>query len=529
MPASSRHRGEENRLVFFRQRYRASIIENRCHDPDKMDPMRQYLLLCSITLFLFEGRALAQSGESRISAPLQRILESTSPEETELVWVTFRDKGDAERRLGEARDILSPRALDRRARRGLTQSLVAVEDVPPLPEYVRAVRRRVTRFRHVSRWFNAVSAEADESQIAAIAALPFVRRIDIVRRYRRGKPELSVSTGDSRSKAFTGRKQKGLQIDYGSSFGQLEQIQVPAVHDLGFHGEGVVIAIFDTGFRNLDHDALTHLDVAARWDFVNGDRTVSNNRDRGDGSHGTAVASVLGGFAEEELVGPAFAATFLLAKTEDTESETPLEEDNWAAAAEWAEALGADVISSSLGYLEFDAPHASYTYEDMDGRTAITTRAAQMAAQRGVVVVTSAGNEGFNGNHNTLGAPADGRLVLAVGAVDAFDNRVDFSSVGPTADGRIKPDVMAQGVLVKTASPRFPDQYRLSDGTSFACPLTAGVAALVLQAHPDWTVRDVRSVLRSTASNADTPNRTMGWGILDALAAVRARRPSAQQ
>lgn len=490
--------------------------------------MRQYLLLCSITLFLFEGRILAQSGESRISAPLKLLLESTRPEEIQLVWVYFRDKGDAGRRLGEARDVLSPRALERRARRGLNPSLVALEDVPPVPEYIRAVRERVTRFRHVSRWFNAVSAEANEAQIAAIAALPFVDRIDIIRRYRRGEPEPSVPTGGSRSKAQTEPRQKQLQIDYGTSFGQLEQIRVPAVHDLGFHGEGVVIALFDTGFKGLDHEALAHLDIADRWDFVNGDRTVSNNRDRGDGSHGTAVLSTVGGFAEEELVGPAFAATFLLAKTEDTESETPVEEDNWAAAAEWAEALGADIISTSLGYLDFDAPHPSYTYEDMDGRTAITTRAAQKAAQRGVVVLTSAGNEGFNRSHNTLGAPADGRLVLAVGAVDSFDNRADFSSVGPTADGRIKPDVMAQGVLVKTASPRQPDQYRFSDGTSFACPLSAGVAALVLQAHPDWTVRDVRAVLRSTSGNANAPNRMMGWGILDALAAVRARRPGAQ-
>ncbi|MCP5115908.1 MAG: S8 family serine peptidase, partial [bacterium] len=342
-----------------------------------------------------------------------------------------------------------------------------------------------------------------------------------MRSYRRGQPELSVPTFGSPSELPASGAQKRLQIDYGTSFGQVEQIQVPAVHALGLHGEGVVIAVFDTGFTNLGHEALAHLDIAARWDFVNGDRAVDNNRDRGNGSHGTETLSVLGGYAEGELVGPAFASTYLLAKTEDTESETPVEEDNWAAATEWAEALGADIISSSLGYLEFDSPHPSYTFEDMDGKTAVTTRAAQMAARRGVVVVTSAGNEGFHASHNTLGAPADGRLVLAIGAVDTFDNRADFSSVGPTADGRIKPDVMAQGVLVKTASPRQPRQYRLSDGTSFSCPLAAGVAALVLQAHPDWTVRRLRSALRSTADNADQPDKLMGWGVLDALAAVR--------
>jgi subtilisin family serine protease len=232
------------------------------------------------------------------------------------------------------------------------------------------------------------------------------------------------------------------------------------------------------------------------------------------------VLSVLGGYAEGELVGPAFAATFLLAKTEDTESETPVEEDNWAAAAEWAEAAGADVISSSLGYLGFDSPFADYSFQDMDGETAVTTIAAEMAAERGVVVLVAAGNAGFHPEHNTLGAPADGKLVLSIGAVDSFGLRADFSSVGRTADGRIKPDVMAQGVLVKGVDPATRDQYVLANGTSFSCPLAAGVAALVLQAHADWSVARVRSSMRSTAERRVRPNRLMGWGIINALKAV---------
>jgi subtilisin family serine protease len=346
--------------------------------------------------------------------------------------------------------------------------------------------------------------------------MPFVRRLDVVRGYRRGRMEPSVSTLRSSMR----EKSSNLPIDYGSSFGQLEQINVPAIHDRGLHGEGVLIAVFDTGFRNLRHEVFRRLRILDRRDFVNGDRNVGNNRDRGDGDHGTRVLSVLGGFAEGELVGPAYGATFLLAKTEDTESETPVEEDNWAAAAEWAEARGADVISSSLGYLDFDSPFPDYSFEDMDGATAVTTIVAQMAAERGVVVVVSAGNQGFDSAHNTLGAPADGELVLSIGAVDSFGARADFSSVGRTADGRIKPDVMAQGVLVRTADPRTRDRYTLSDGTSFSCPLAAGVAALVLQAHPDWSVDRVRRAMRSTADGATHPDRLMGWGVLDALKAV---------
>jgi len=466
------------------------------------------------------GVAAGQTDGDRVSPALQRSLASSSPGDTHVVWVHFSDKGDAERRLTEARQVLSSRALDRRSRRGGGGSLFGFEDIPPLPQYVQAVRLRVERVRQVSRWLNAVSVEANGSQIAQLAALPFVQRLDVVRGYRRGPSEPSVSALRSTS---PGEKSSRLPIDYGSSFGQLEQINVPSVHDRGLHGEGVVIAVFDTGFRNLRHDVLRHLDIVGRWDFVNGNGGVGNGRDRGDGDHGARVLSVLGGFAEGELVGPAFGASFLLAKTEDTESETPVEEDNWAAAAEWAEARGADIISSSLGYLDFDSPFADYSFQDMDGRTAVTTIAAQMAAERGVVVVISAGNQGFHPEHNTLGAPADGELVLSIGAVDSFGVRVDFSSVGRTADGRIKPDVMAQGALVKTANPRSRDQYTFSDGTSFSCPLAAGVAALVLQAHPDWTVERVRRAMRSTANDAARPNRLTGWGILDALRAVTFR------
>ena len=172
--------------------------------------------------------------------------------------------------------------------------------------------------------------------------------------------------------------------------------------------------------------------------------------------------------------------------------------------------------------LEFDAPDVSYSYADMNGDVALTTRAAELAAARGVVVVNSAGNSGFDPTHNTLGAPADGRHVLATGALTPLGERAPFSSVGPTADGRIKPDLVAQGMFVRAAAPGAPDAYGLVNGTSFSCPLTAGVVALVLQAHPTYTVDQVLTVMRSTARNALAPNNLIGWGLVDALAAVTA-------
>ncbi len=472
---------------------------------------RTSLLL--LVLILAAGDSFGQA----VSPRLEAMVAAARSDAPHLVWVYLREKGDTSARLGEAQALLSVRARERRKKRG-RGALVRFADIPPVSEYVDAVRERVSGVRHVSRWLNAVSVEATGRQIEELQRLPFVKALDAVRRYSKGADEQMVSMSRSRSLR---EAPSALDLDYGNSFGQLEQINVPAMHALGLDGEGVLIAVFDTGFKNLRHEAFSHLDILARWDFVNGDSAVGNNGDMGDGGHGAFALSIIGGYSEGELIGPAHRATYLLAKTENTESETPVEEDNWVAAVEWAEAWGADVITSSLGYLSFDPPFPGYSFEDMDGETAVTTRAAQMAAERGIVVVTSAGNGGFAADLNTLGAPADGKLVLSIGAVDAFGARADFSSVGRTADGRIKPDVMAQGVLVKGIDTSTPNQYALSSGTSFSCPLAAGVVALLLQAHPEWNVMRVRRALRSTANNAASPTRLVGWGILDGVAALR--------
>jgi subtilisin family serine protease len=473
--------------------------------------------MSAVVLGLFLGLLPAPaprraSVEPRLAAALQ-----DGPGRAELVWVFFSDKGPG---LASP-TALTPRALSRRALRGRTRGPAAI-DAPLVSSYVDAVSARVLRLRQQSRWFNAVSVEATAEQVEALARLPFVERLDLVARYRRSREEPIEGRATS-SSAVRGEEPHAL--DYGSSLGQVAQINVPAVHDLGLHGEGTVIAVFDAGFNNLAHEAFAPMTLLATHDFVNGDDDVGDGPDMGEGSHGTATLSTIGGYRPGELIGPAFAAAFILAKTENTASETPVEEDNWAAAAEWAEALGADVISSSLGYLDYDRPFTSYTFADMDGQTAISTRAADMAASLGVVVVNSAGNSGFNPGHNTLGAPADGRAVISVGAVDSAGRRASFSSVGPTADGRTKPDVVAQGVAVKVARPNSTTGYGGSSGTSFSCPLTAGVAALVLQAHPFYSVEQVISVMRATASNAGSPDNLVGWGIVNALAAVRAPAP----
>lgn len=469
-------------------------------------------MLRGLTLVAMVAQGAIGAAADRPAAPASERLEAAlagSGGGTQAVWVFLRDREGAP----PAVTGITPRALSRRQVRG-SGPLVTDGDRPLSAGYVAQVTREVTRVRHASRWLNAVSVDATPAQVAALRALPFVESVDLVARFQR-KPE-----SDSPAARASSTRRSRAAIDYGPSLGQLSQIGVPELHAIGLSGEGVIVAVLDSGFDNLTHEAFASMKILAQYDFVNGDLDVANGRDRGEGSHGTSTLSVVGGFADGMLVGPAYGAYFLLAKTEDTTRETPVEEDHWAAAAEWAEAAGADVISSSLGYLTYDTGFRSYTAAQMDGNTAISTRAADLAAERGVVVVNSAGNDGFDSTHNTLGAPADGHGVIAVGAVDSTGRRTSFSSVGPSADGRIKPDVAAQGQSVLAASSGTSTSYRYVSGTSFSCPLTAGVAALLLQAHPEATAEQVRAALRGSGSQSSAPNNLLGWGIVNASRAV---------
>ncbi len=480
-----------------------------------------------LLLLVLPCLALAQGVPSAKNGPLlERALADPDgvmlrDDGTYAVWVYFADRGlDAaglRQALAQAEAALPRRTLDRRAKAlAPGQRAVDARDLPPAVRYVDAVTATGASARQQSRWFNAVSVNADRSQLAAIAALPFVERLELVATFRRPAPPVRE---DQRLEAAELRdaaaKNAGRwSIDYGASQAGLEQINVPPVHEMGITGAGVIIGMLDSGFKTT-HNALAGIPVIARYDFINNDEIVEN--EAGDPSsqhnHGTMTMSTAMGFADGELVGPAFGATAILAKTEDVSQEVPLEEDNWVAGLEWVESLGADVVSSSLGYLDW------YEFADMDGNTAVTTVAADLAVGRGVVVVNSAGNErGFGFNH--IIAPADGDSVIAAGAVTLSGSIASFSSPGPTYDGRIKPDVSAQGVGNHVVSPYDDTSYTSADGTSFSCPLTSGVAALVLARAPSLTPMQVREALRETADRAANPDNDFGWGILDAYAAV---------
>jgi subtilisin family serine protease len=303
----------------------------------------------------------------------------------------------------------------------------------------------------------------------------------------------------------------------------LEQLHVPEVHELGFDGTGAIVAHFDDGYALLSHEVFLNMRRVAVWDFIGGDPDPSPQPTEHPlvGQHGQITLSVLAGYTPGKLVGAAFGAGYILARTERNDIELPSEEDRWIAALEWADSLGADIVSSSLSFFTYTAPFRSYTWLDMNGRTARVTVAADGAEARGILVVNGAGNSG-SAFHNTLVAPADGRHVLAVGAINARGQRAGFSSVGPTTDipQRIKPDVVAPGVRIYAADRLGTETYTTADGTSLSCPLVAGVAALLLSAFPNATPHDLRMALRLSASRATEPDNQLGWGLVNAAAAL---------
>jgi len=504
------------------------LLNKKLKSRIKISEKRGLVLFLSLFLiFLLQGASsikiqklfepyYSYSQKPKISRRLQnRLLASLDKNETLKIWIYLSDKGvtsqaSLQRKLAEIRQNLKDRCLWRRLKVRPKKNLVDFSDLPLFPPYIEKVKSLVEQIRTTSRWFNALSAEANVSQILSLEKLEFVLKIDLVLSFRRDE-----SFSATKNELY-GEDENIVSITYGPSFSQLDQINVLFLHQLGYSGKGVLVCIMDAGFRK-SHEVFQHANIVGEWDFVNNDGDVQQDPldpDDYSDSHGTGTWSALGGYKPGRLLGPAYGADFILAKTETTRFEQPIEEDYWVAGLEWAEALGAEVVSSSLGYTDW------YTYEDMNGEKAVTTIAANRAVSLGVVVVNAVGNE-RNKPWGHIIAPADGFDVIAVGAVDASGVLASFSSPGPTYDGRTKPEVCALGVdnWLAANTPGDSD-YRRSSGTSFATPLVAGVAVLLLEIHREWTPAQVRSALLSTASHTLNPDNDYGWGIVNAFSAA---------
>ncbi len=436
--------------------------------------------------------------------------------------IYFKDKGiNPDQRLNkssllyqETLSHLSKRCIERRIKNMGEDSIITYEDIPIKSDYVIQLKNSGIKIENKLNWFNAVSAYLTFSQKNQISNFSFIKRIEPVR-------TLWFKDDKIPSNDYLYKTISDNQYNYGPSYDQLNLCDIPIVQEKGITGDSIIIGILDTGFRWKDHESLDTRKVLAEYDFVFHDSITANQPGDvpGQDSHGTYVFSIVGGYKDSTMIGASFNSSFILSKTEDIRSETHVEEDNYAAALEWMEGLGVDITTSSLGYNIFDDSTYSYTYADMNGNTTIITKAVNLAFDRGVVTLTAAGNEG-NTSWHYIDAPADAFDVLAVGAVDRSNIVAGFSSRGPTYDGRIKPDVTALGVSVYGASTSGFNLYNYASGTSAATPIAAGVAGLLLSAHPYLKNTQVRSILLETAGNSESPNNDIGYGLLSAKKAV---------
>jgi len=440
-------------------------------------------------------------------------------------FIYFKDKGENQTKYFYKSNVekdlfnqFSAKAIERR-KKNSNEEIFRYSDYPIYSDYKKTLESLGVEIVHELPWFNAVSVYVDENLVVELKQLPFITKIEKVKSliyrdeftFRNSKPNFF----------FTDKLSNKTMLNYGNSFTQLNLSSIPSVHASGIKGKNILIGLLDTGFRWREHEALQNITVIAEKDFVFGDDTTANQS--GDhpsqDNHGTAILSIVGGKKDGQIYGAAFESNFILGKTEDIRTEKRIEEDNYAAAIHWMEKYGVDVISSSLGYSEFDDIAESYTYKDMNGMTTIVARAVDSAFVRGVIMVTAAGNE-FNTPWKYIISPADAKYVIASGAVNTLGAIASFSSRGPTSDGRIKPDVCAMGVAVYAAFPGSPSLYSTASGTSAATPIVAGVAGLLLSHYPELNNNQVRDAMRLTASQSSKPDTVFGWGIVDAIEVI---------
>ena len=438
-----------------------------------------------------------------------------------IMWIELAPKQVPKGGVRASDTPLTPRALARRKAHRTDAGLVDARDLPIAATRLQALEATGADLRAKSRWLNAVSVSATDDELRAIARLPFVRAIKPL---HRSHPISVVSEGPV-------EPQGGVAaLDYGFTAAQLLQIGVPSLHTRGYHGEGMIIGILDTGFNRVHeafHSVDHPVDVIAEWDFVSNDGNTGMEAgdDPEQHKHGTWILGTMAAYAPGAAIGSAFEAQFVLAKTEVYATETIVEEDYYVAGLEFIEAHGADLATSSLGYIDW------YTPEDLDGVTAITTRAVNIATANGLVCLTAAGNAGHDANPATLTiiAPADAIDVITCGAAAADGVIAGFSSDGPSFDGRVKPEVLARGVSVASVHSTNTTGYQGVSGTSLSTPLVAGATALLMQARPDLGVAGVRSALMSTASdfvanNATDPLFVRGFGMISTIAAAKKDR-----
>ncbi|HZK08939.1 MAG TPA: S8 family serine peptidase [Bacteroidales bacterium] len=451
---------------------------------------------------------------------LSILFASAQINEGDKYFVAFINKANSPYSIENPQEFLSERAIERRERYYIP---VRVNDLPVNPNYLQAVADVGVMITYPVKWLNGVVIQTnDPAKIIEIEALPFVK--NTVKNVGFKKEEVKTEEADlfamnkpyemkeflAERKATFKSASATTSLEYGPSLNQIEMIGGVALHDDGFQGQGMVIAVLDGGFLYTDQMAafdslrLNGLILSTR------DFTEPGNNVYQKSTHGTSVLSTMGANLPGQIVGTAPKAAYHLIRTEYTPTEYLIEEYNWVAGAEYADSAGADIINSSLSYKTFDNPAQNHVYSDMDGNTAPATIGADYAANVGMIVVNSAGNSGGT-DWPWVGSPADGDSVFSIGAVNATGQYVSFSSIGPTADGRQKPNVVAQGASTVVASTS--GGISAASGTSFSSPIIAGMTACLWQMAPDLRNTDIMNAIQQSASQSTNPDYLLGYGI----------------
>lgn len=418
--------------------------------------------------------------------------------------VYLTDKKNNPYSLKRPTEFLSQKSLDRRHRYGLK---LDEHDLPVTPSYVEGLSSLGLRIHNMSKWNNTVVVEtADSTLMARVRQLPYVKSTLLVWMNRDSVYVSGVKK--DRHDRVTNECDTTFADPYGWGADQARQIHADKLHEAGYRGEGMTVAVLDGGFLNADIiTGLKKVNVLGTRNFVDPSASVYDA-----GSHGTMVLSCIAANTPKFFVGTAPDAAFYLIQTEDGETEQLVEEDNYAAGVEYADSLGADIVTASLGYYHFDHKFMNHAYKDLDGNTAINSRSASLAASRGILLLNSAGNEGDN-TWKKIGVPADAHDMIAVGAVRADSVNTGFSSLGYAADGRVKPDAMAMGE--DCAVYALSGNVTSAAGTSFACPILCGGVTCLWQACRDKKPTEIIDAIHRAGNYHDAPNEVFGYGIPD--------------
>lgn len=426
-------------------------------------------------------------------------------------WVKFKNKTGSPYSISTPSVYLSAKSITRRATQGIAIDLT---DIPVNQSYINLVNATGATVLQKSKWLNAAIVLINSpSQLSAINSLTCVLNSSPVGRFKKITSETFTDKPiDSYKKANAST----ATYNYGPSFTQANQIGADCMHNLGFRGQNIMIAVIDDGFNQADvnpvFDSLRNEGrLLGTRDIVAGNTAVFE-----DDSHGAMVLSLMAGNSPGNLIGTAPKANYWLLRSEDVFSEKIIEEANWVVAAELADSLGADITTTSLGYTTFDNPADDHIYSHLNGKTSVASIAATMASRKGMFVLNAAGNEG-GGSWLYIGIPADADSILSIGSVNGSGIHSNFSSQGPTADGRIKPDVSTMGEGSYVCQPGY--SFSAGNGTSFACPIMAGAVACLMQAHPTKTNMQVLNAIKATASKSTSPDNLYGWGIPNVCAA----------